>query len=184
MKKILMVTDGSPTTAIVAAQSLREAGWEVVLAAPNMDPAVLSVDGVSGVTINPASAIGRGHLGDLMRQQGPFDAALQWLDPVPAGDGDFVGTGLDHDLRVLDAHLAVHLMLAKGLLGHPDAVLLSVRVLAADGDEPRQSALAAGIDGFLDSFDLALTSQSPILLRRVALTEDALTAALPGLLSP
>ncbi|MEE4203677.1 MAG: hypothetical protein V2I45_08605 [Halieaceae bacterium] len=118
---------------------------------------------------DPGSAAGRGLIGDLYRQQGPFTAVLHVLkDEGLDADGaeGFPARGLDEDLSQLNASIATFLTLAKSAvsLSAPDADTENSREsvpcltlwVTADGTSRKRSALAEGASAFMRAFTAAL----------------------------
>lgn len=154
MSKVLLLGNAE-THVVECCEVLVDLGYQVLAVAPDVLDRAGSA-GVAQVAADPGTVIGRGQIGDLIRQRGPFDAVLQC---VPAAAAPFAVTGLDEDAELLAA-LALTVSLAKGVLGTPLAQgatrLITLRQVT--GAEALDDALAGFLSGFWSSVD----AQAPL----------------------
>lgn len=154
----------------------------VIAVAPGLAAAV--ADGVETMDADPAKTTGRGVLGDLMRQRGPWRRAILLLSEADVTP--FADSGLDTDLHQLNAELAASLALCKGLMaaaaGGPAGEVHVLRVLSDRTVDI--SALCVASDAFLAAFAACAPSHPGLSLQTSAISLSELSECLRELLRP
>ncbi len=161
MSKVLLL--GNVETHVVeCCEALVAMGHQVLVVAPEVLDRAGSA-GVAQVAADPSTVIGRGQIGDLIRQRGPFDVVLQC---VPAAAAPFAVTGLDEDAELLAA-LSLTVSLAKGVLGAslPSGVTRLITLRQVTGAEALDDAVAGFLAGFWSGFAGAGRLESIDLLK-------------------
>jgi len=176
MSKVLVVGHSAGDIAPLA-RALVERGDSVLSLSPG-DARAADSDWDHQVA-DPGTAIGRGLLGDLYRQRGPFATVIHVLSDVAVDGRDaspFTQSGLDRDLMQLNRELATFLALSKSAvaLSEPGVTLLTLRVNA--GSSAENSALGLAADAFMVAFHQAAEDGSTLKWHHAALAAADLEA--------